>query len=312
MKTNQHATVFVNPTAGKGRSVPVVPEVRNIFERAGWAADVVETGSVQELERGGHAAIKNGSSLLVALGGDGTFQGLANAAYGADVILGILPGGGGNDFADALGLPQDAVLAAKAMLAGQVRWVDLARARTADGRERLYMGGGGLGIDAEAAQFANSRYREVAGRRRYMVSAVRALCSYRALEIRAEFPGTELPAVQRKVLLASVLNTPSYGAGIRLAPEAEVDDGLLDLVLVENRNVLSALTLLPRLMTTGELRARRMERVRVQRVRLTADRAAEFHGDGEILGPAPVEIEVLPRAVRILAPRRVSEPAPRP
>jgi len=132
------------------------------------------------------------------------------------------------------------------------------------------------------------------------------------LEICAEFPGTELPAVQRKVLLASVLNTPSYGAGIRLAPEAEVDDGLLDLVLVENRNVLSALTLLPRLMTTGELRARRMERVRVQRVRLTADRAAEFHGDGEILGPAPVEIEVLPRAVRILAPRRVSEPAPRP
>jgi diacylglycerol kinase (ATP) len=225
-----------------------------------------------------------------------------NAASGADVVLGILPGGGGNDFADALGLPGDGAAAARAILTGEPRCVDLARARTADGRERLYLGGGGLGVDAEAARHASGALRHLPGKARYIASALRALWRYRPPKVRAEFPQSALPPLEMNALLAAVLNTPSYGAGIRLAPEARVDDGWLDFAMVEERSLLSALGLLPGLLRSGELHTTRMQRVRAQRIRLITWPECLFHGDGEILGPTPVEIEVAPRAARVLAP----------
>jgi diacylglycerol kinase (ATP) len=180
--------------------------------------------------------------------------------------------------------------------------VDLARARTAGGRVRLYLGGGGLGIDAEAARYANGAFRHLPGRSRYVASALRALWGYRPIGVKVEFPGSELAPIEAKSLLVAVLNTPTYGSGIRLAPDARLDDGWLDAVIVEDLSFFKIIALLPRLMSSGELSTPRVKRVRVQSVRLTTDRPCLFHGDGEILGPTPVEIEVLPQAVRVLTP----------
>jgi diacylglycerol kinase (ATP) len=115
-------------------------------------------------------------------------------------------------------------------------------------------------------------------------------------------PCEDFVPVEYVSLLAGVLNTPSYGAGLRLAPDARIDDGLLDVVLLEDLSALSVLRLLPRLMGSGKLRTARVKRWKVKRVRMCADRPSLFHGDGEILGPAPVEIEVVPGAVQVLAP----------
>jgi diacylglycerol kinase (ATP) len=248
------------------------------------------------------------------MGGDGTFQALANAAVSAactDLVLGVLPCGGGNDFAAALAIPRDAVAAAQAIFSMKPRAVDLLRARTADGRERVYVGGGGVGLDAEAAQLARTVYRRWPGRLRYVAAALRALRDFEPLTVRAQFPankspGSELPAelptIEKQVLLASVLNTPTFGAGIRLAPDSRLDDGLLTVGFVDAMSALGVLRLLPLLMLSGELPESRVTRVQAGRVRLSADRPCLFHGDGEIFGPAPVEIEVLPRAIRVLAP----------
>ena len=187
---------------------------------------------------------------------------------------------------------------------GQPKLVDVARVRTADGRVRFYLGGGGLGIDAEAARFAGGAFRRLPGRSRYVASALLAFCSFRAIGVTAEFPGSGSPAIEAKALLAAVLNTPSYGAGIRLAPEARLDDGWLDAVIVGDLDALQVLALLPRLLWSGELRTRFAKRFRVKAVKLSTDRPCIFHGDGEILGPAPVEIEIVPGAVRVLSPVR--------
>jgi diacylglycerol kinase (ATP) len=104
------------------------------------------------------------------------------------------------------------------------------------------------------------------------------------------------------VLLAAVLNTPTYGAGIRLAPDALVDDDWLNAVIVEDLNIFRVFALLPRLLMSGELRTRHLKRIRAQAVKFTTNRPCMFHGDGEILGPTPVEIEVVPHAVPVLAP----------
>jgi diacylglycerol kinase (ATP) len=294
--------VFVNPSAGNGRAVSYLPQIRATFDAASVPAEFISIGNVQELESRALGAIKSGKQFLFALGGDGTFQGLVNAAYGADVILGILPAGGGNDFAAGLKLPEDPISAAEAVLRGKPKGVDLVRARTADGRVRLYLGGGGLGIDAEASRLAAGTFRRLPGRFRYVASALRAYCGYRAIGVRAEFPRSELPPMEAKILLVAVLNTASYGAGITLAPEARLDDGWLDFVIVEDLGVLEVLGILPRLVKSGELRTPHLKRLRVQAVKISTDRPCMFHGDGEILGPAPVEIEIVPQAVRVLAP----------
>jgi YegS/Rv2252/BmrU family lipid kinase len=260
------------------------------------------TNSANELESCAQAAILQGQRLLFAMGGDGTFQSLANASFGADVVLGVLPIGGGNDFASALGLPSDPAEAAGAMLCGQPRKVDLVRVRTADGRTRLYAGGGGIGLDAEAARHAGSAYRHLPGRFRYIAAALHALAGHVPLGIRIDFPESDIPSFEAEALLAAVLNSPTYGAGVRLAPGAAVDDGSLHVVLIEAMRKIAILTLLPRLMGSGELRTSRVKRWRAQRVRLTTNRLCLFHGDGEILGPTPVEIEIVPNAVRVLAP----------
>lgn len=299
--------VFVNSSAGGGRARGYLPRIRKLFDSFRVHAEFVLTKSAAELESRVHDAISRKRQVLLAMGGDGTFQALANAAFGADVLLGVLPVGGGNDFSAALGLPGDPVKAAETLLHGEARWADLVRVRTSDGQERLYAGGGGVGLDAEAARFASGVYRHLPGRLRYIASALRALAGYVPLDIGLDFPGSDLGSIRAKALLAAVLNTPTYGAGLRLAPEATIDDGSLDVVLIEDLSLIGVLKLLPRLMGSGELRTLRVKRCRARQVRLSTDRPCLFHGDGEILGPTPVEIEVVPRAVQVLAPIRRGE-----
>jgi diacylglycerol kinase (ATP) len=295
--------VFLNPFAGGGRSRRYFSRVQQAFADIGAAPDFVTTQSPEELEAKARREIGRGKKLLFVMGGDGTFQSLANAAFGEDVVLGILPAGGGNDFAAALRYPKGAVAATAAILQGEVRCVDLLRARTADGRERLFAGGGGVGLDAEAARYASGAYRHIPGRIRYIAAALRAFASFQPLPMRLQFPGEGLPEVEAEALLAAVLNSPTYGAGVSLAPDASVEDGWLNVALVEYLNLPAVLALLPGLTRSGELPTSHVKRWRARSVRVATDRPCFFHGDGEILGPAPVEVEVVPRAVRMLVPR---------
>jgi YegS/Rv2252/BmrU family lipid kinase len=294
--------VLVNFAAGGGRVRTYLPRIQKLFNSLEISVQFAATNSAEELESAAKYAILQGKRVLFAMGGDGTFQALVNASYGADVLLGVLPLGGGNDFAAALGIPRDPVKAADAIVRGRPRRVDLARGRTADGRTRFYVGGGGVGLDAEAARYASGGYRHFPGRIRYIAAALRALAGYKALEVQIEFPETDPIIVVAKTLLAGALNTPTYGAGLRLAPGATVDDGLLHVFLVEDLSTLGVLNLLPRLVGSGELRTSRIKRWQVKRARLTTDRPCLFHGDGEILGPTPVEIEVVHSAIQVLAP----------
>jgi diacylglycerol kinase (ATP) len=102
--------------------------------------------------------------------------------------------------------------------------------------------------------------------------------------------------------VAAALNTPTYGAGVRLAEEARIDDGLLDVVLVEDLRARELAHVVFHWALGGKLRTQRIAHWAAARVRLTTDRPSQFQGDGEILGPSPVEIEVVPRAIRVVAP----------
>lgn len=300
--------ILANPTAGGGLAQDALPQLRKFAAQRHWNAEFLSAGSSSEFAEIARLEARQGRTRIFALGGDGTFQVLLNAVAGnPEISIGILPAGGGNDLASALGLPMNAVQAAEAILdRGEVRCLDAARVRTANGVERLYMGGGGVGLDAEAARFASGVYHKIRGRSRYLLSAIRALLKFHPMNVRIYFQGSAQETVHAKILIAGVLNTSSYGAGLRLAPGASLEDGKLDLVVLEDLSLLEILKVLPPLAVSGELHTHRIRRYRIQKARIETDRSCIFHGDGEIIGETPVEITVVPRAMKVWCPGRIS------
>jgi diacylglycerol kinase (ATP) len=298
--------ILANPTAGGGLASEALPRLRSFAIEKQWKAEFRSAGSSAEFAQIAQEEVAAGRERIFALGGDGTFQALLNAVAGnASVSIGVLPAGGGNDLASALGLPLDPVRAAEMILTqGEAVPLDAARVRTAEGTERLYMGGGGVGLDAEAARFASGAYREMRGRSRYLLSAIRALGKFRGIEVKVSLEGAEQDSLQATALVLGILNTPSYGAGLRLAPEARMEDGRLDLALLENLSALEIAGILPRLAVSGEIRTERIQRHRVKQVRIETERPCAFHADGEIVGVTPVEVAVVPGAMRVWRPRK--------
>ena len=296
---------MANPTAGGGLAREALPRLRAFALEKHWNAEFRSAGSSEEFAQVAQKEAAAGRIRIFALGGDGTFQALLNAVAGnTSVSIGVLPAGGGNDLASALGLPLDPVQAAEMILTqGEAVPLDAGRVRTADGAERLYMGGGGVGLDAEAARFASGVYRKMRGRSRYLLSAIRALGKFRGINVRVSLEGAEQSSLQGTALVLGVLNTPSYGGGLRLAPEARLEDGRLDLVLLENLSALEIAGILPRLAVSGEIRTARIQRHRVTRVRIETERPCAFHADGEIVGMTPVDIAVVPGAMPVWRPR---------
>jgi len=302
MERTVPATVFVNPTAGRGTAGRKLAVAREAFARRKYSVEIAQSASVEEFRCRVQGAVREGCGTLIAMGGDGTLQLLVGEVVGRDVEVGVIPTGGGNDFASALGIAKNVERAVEVIVRGKTRLVDLVRVRNADGLNAFYLGGGGIGIDAEALRYANGRFVKWPGRLRYLASAVAALEGFRGVEVETEFPGSDLEKVKKLVLLAGVLNTPTLGGGLRLAPQAALDDGLLEVVMIEMLRKREVAALLPRLLVTGELKSKRVVRMRAAKIRLTTKKGTDFQGDGELLGKTPVEIENLHRILRVLAP----------
>jgi diacylglycerol kinase (ATP) len=299
--------VLANPAAGGGLGRKILPDLERFAATHNWAIELMLTESPADFVSQAQRAAAAGRERIFSVGGDGTFQLLLNAVQAFPrTVLAVIPAGGGNDLAAALDLPDTPLAAAKLLLGGEICELDAVRVQTAEGHVRLYAGGGGVGLDAEAARFASGAYRNLRGRVRYLLSAISALAGYQAIKVTITTGDSQPPLRMQKALLACVLNTPSYGAGLALAPDARTDDGKLDLVLLEDLSLWEILALLPSLGVHGQLNTNRLSRRSVDRLRIETDPPRNFHGDGEILGTTPVEISVVPRACRVLRASRTN------
>jgi diacylglycerol kinase (ATP) len=294
--------VIVNPASGGGRALRAEPDVASLLEARGCRATFVRSKSSEDIRAQAARAEAEGFQAVVALGGDGAFHHLVEGIHGTDVVAGFFPAGNGNDIARALGIPRDAVTAADAFLRGQPRAVDLVRVRFGDDRMAHYIGAGGMGLDAEAAHLANTRFQTWPGVTRYLAGAFTIFFREPLMNVSVELDGANWSG---RALFVAVANATSYGSGVRIAPQAEMDDGLLDVVVVGDVGLLRLLEAMPIVLTTGDLRGfPEVTRHRCRRVSLRADRAARVHGDGEALGEAPAEFEILPKAIRVMAGRK--------
>lgn len=292
--------VIVNPAAGRGRAARVERKIAQLLASRGHSAEFVHSQSAEDVREKASSATQQGFRCVAALGGDGTFHHVVNGIVETDCIAAFFPAGSGNDIADGLGIPDDPVRAAELFLRTAPRPIDVVRVRFADGISTYFLGAGGMGLDAEAALQANTRFRRWPGILRYLAGAFWTFAHEPSFDLRANIDGASWSG---KAVLAAIANSPCYGSGIRIAPRAQMDDGMLNIVLVEQVGWVRLLHGLAILVMDRELKFKEVKRFSARLVRLEADPSARVHGDGEHLGQSPAEFEVLRGAIRVKAPQ---------
>ncbi|HKE99631.1 MAG TPA: diacylglycerol kinase family protein [Actinomycetes bacterium] len=289
------AFVVWNPTAGGGRAASLIPGVLERLTRVGVEHSAHASTSLDDA-RGVVLGAAAEVDAVVAVGGDGTVgacaAALAEAGPAARAALGVVPAGSGNDLAAALGLPRHRPLVAASMLPTLPRRpVDLARV----GAHR-YLCVAGAGLDSQVNRLAN-RLR-LPGGLRYVAALLVELARARPARFRLELDGRVL---QQRAWFVAVANGPSYGGGMRIAPAARLDDGLLDVVVVGALPKLAFVRTFPRVFSGRHVGHPAVAVHRAAAVTVQADRPVPVYADGEPAGELPARIEVVPNALQVLA-----------
>jgi diacylglycerol kinase (ATP) len=291
------ALLVHNPTAGGGRAGGLLPAVTERLRAAGVEVDRHATRSLEDARLAARQAAGT-VEAVVAVGGDGTVGacagGLADAGPAARAALGVIPTGGGNDAARTLGLPLRDPLAAAALLPWlRPRAADLARVG-----ERGYLAVAGAGFDSEVNRVANQRLAWARGRLRYVGALLVELVVGRPAGFRLTLDGE---AHELRAWFVTVANCQSYGGGMRIAPDARLDDGLLDVVVVGDIGKPAFLATFPKVFSGRHLEHPAVSLHRAKRVELDGDRALAVYADGEPCGSLPASFAVQPAAITVLA-----------
>jgi diacylglycerol kinase (ATP) len=233
----------------------------------------------------------------VAFGGDGLVHLAVQAVAGTDVPLGIIPAGTGNDIAAALGVPRkDPLAAARAVLRGKSRLVDAARIRAGQADE-LFAGVVCCGFDSRVNERANAMTWPP-GMAKYLLATFQELRGFRPIPFRVTFDDGE--PVEREAMLVAVGNTSSYGAGMRVCPDALPDDGLLDVMVLGAVSKAEFVRVFPRVYRGVHVDHPAVTVTRARKVRLEAPDVVAY-ADGERVGPGPVTCEIQPGALRVIS-----------
>jgi YegS/Rv2252/BmrU family lipid kinase len=298
--------LVVNPAAGGGRALRAVPAVTAHLGAAGARYEVTESASLAHAHDVAARAAQQGH-VVVAVGGDGLAGALAGVAARQDAGYGIIPAGNGNDFARVLGVPFEAAPAAGVLTSGRERRVDLIAVTASDRAEQIVAGSVYIGLPSVAGEIAN-RTRWLRGPAVYPVAALRALAAWSPVTfgVRIAGGGRALDFAGYAVVVA---NAAYFGAGMKVAPPARVDDGTLDVVTMRHASRIAFLRVLLRIRSGSHVRLPPVAVDRAAEVTVTAGRDLPAAADGEILSCAAplragtaLQIRVLPGALRALVP----------
>jgi len=287
--------IIINPISGGVR--PDAARARAelasaIVDRHGDPAEVFvseRTGHARQLTK---AAVSRGARLVMAWGGDGTINEVASALAFGDVPLGIVPAGSGNGLARQLGVHPNAADAIRHAIGAEPRRIDVGELG-----ERLFVNVAGVGFDAHVAWRFSERGNRRRGLLTYVVTSAKALMTYHPAQYWITTPEAR---VHVRAILVTVANSPGFGNGAYIAPGARVDDGLLDLVVMEERSRLKTLWNLPRLFNGTVNLAPGCSIRRVDRATIESDHAMAYHVDGEpVLGGTSLRVRIHPGALYV-------------
>jgi len=284
--------LLVNPAAANGKALRRLPTVTDELRRRGVEPVVVQTRSLDHAREEAEAVAREGGTLG-AMGGDGFVRALAGALRDSPARLAVLPGGRGNDFARALGVPRDPQGAARVAVSGRERMVDVGYVG-----DEPYLGIASLGLDSDCQHIANST-RVVRGSLVYLYSVLRALRAWRGASFIVTADGERR---SYDGYAAAVANTGVFGGGMALLPMAEVDDGQLDVLLTKSHPKWRYLRGLGQVFRGTHLDPRYTEVLRAEAVEVDSSPPYDVFADGDPIGRTPVRVTIAPRCLRVLVP----------
>jgi YegS/Rv2252/BmrU family lipid kinase len=300
--------LVVNPAAGGGRAGRIAPDVERALRAQGLTLRRADTRDLDHARELAIDASERGETV-VALSGDGMIGVLADTLMQLPgAVLGVIPGGRGNDLARVLGIPDDPDGAAAVIAAGHTQPVDLGIVAAADSEDRghAFVGIASAGFDSDANRIANQAPAWLGGLV-YVYGALAALVSWRAARFEIEL---DPPGEKRSFTAFSVgaANSKTYGGGMRAAPDAMLDDGLLEVIVCEHVSKLRFLTrILPKVFKGTHVHEPSVSVFRARELLLSAERPFTMYADGDPIGELPVRVRALPGAVTMLTPL---EPGP--
>jgi YegS/Rv2252/BmrU family lipid kinase len=284
--------VLVNPSAGGGRVYDLLPRVEGSLRDFGVDYRLVMTKSLEHGCEEARRAAGEGE-VPVVMSGDGLVGQVGGVLAGGEVPMGVIPGGRGNDFARVVGIPTGVRGAVELLAAGRTRAVDVGEV---NGRRFLCIAS--CGFDSDANRIANEA-RFVRGKLVYAYAALRALAAWRPARFQLVLDGRRLEHTGYSVAAA---NSKAYGGGMFLAPDAELDDGRLDVVCVAEVGKLRYLANLPKVFKGRHVDNEEVTVRRAAEVEIDADRPFAVYADGDHLADLPATIHVLPQALKVIVP----------
>jgi YegS/Rv2252/BmrU family lipid kinase len=285
--------LIVNPSAGGGRAGRALPEVSAELSRLGLEHHAELTRDLDHARELARAAAVAGETA-VAFGGDGLIGTVAGTVSEHGGLLGILPGGRGNDFARMLGIPLRPVAACTVLRDGTEARADLGVTES-----RPFIGIASCGFDSDANRIANEA-RLIRGNLVYAYGMLRALASWKPATFTLELDGG--PARSFSGYSVAAANSRYYGGGMMIAPDASLSDGMLDIILIKDVPRLRYLMLAPTVFRGAHVRQPNVEVLRANSVRISASRPFTVYADGDPIAELPSTVSVKPAAVRVLVP----------
>ncbi len=298
MVRNSSLAVILNARAGRSQAGSKWDLVEPEFLKAFKNARIYRTthpGHGTELAQ---LAIHNGASIVIAAGGDGTINEVVTGLIGSGSALGVFPLGTGNDFARTLGIRtvQEGIhTIATGLLANidVIQW-------TASGRTGYGINVAGCGFDAEVAARINCEYRWLRGTPAYIAAVLECLTKYQPTKLEIKHDRGELEV---DAMLVAVANAQSYGGGMRIGPDADLTDGLLDVVIVQSVSKFQFIKTFRKVFAGTHLSHPRVVSFRTSGIEISATHDVPVLVDGEIVGVSPANFIVLPGEIRCVIPR---------
>ncbi|MCL5676999.1 MAG: diacylglycerol kinase family lipid kinase [Firmicutes bacterium] len=286
--------VIVNPTAGRGRGMRIWQSLLPAVRESRHNVEPLFTRGAGDATRLAAQTAAAGADRVVSLGGDGTLFETVNGLVGTGAALGVIPGGTGNDFCRAMGIPRTPREALDVAFGDYTVQVDVGQKL-----DRYFINAAGVGLDAEVCRETNAIPKYFGGTVPYLVGVGKALIKFRPRPVTIDVDGQ---VTTQPITLLAIANGQYYGAGMHIAPDADPTDGWFDLVRAGDLSLPELLRALPRLYPGTHLSLPKVTVSRGRRVTITSDYPLPVQLDGEVAGTLPVTIQLLPSALTVAAP----------
>jgi len=293
--TRKRLSIIVNPVAGRGRVWHRLRSILDAWPYPDWEPGVHVTGAPGDAGRFAAGLMRDPPERVAVCGGDGTLNELASAVPEPACPIALIPAGTANVLAHELNIPLDAERAVAAAVGGTVQGVDLGRIEGR--RQRCFLLMAGAGLDAFIVSRTSSRLKGNIGMASYYLSAIHSLLTY-------SFPEFEVETEREGFRASSciIANAHSYGGGLVLTPDADIRDGLFDVLVIQGKPKILYLRVLVRALMRRPRAYPWARVVRAGKVSLAGPAAVPLQADGESAGGLPVEITLVPRSFPLVVP----------